>query len=118
MTKPARPAAPEQDAPLDLGSALGGLACTHMALRQAARRLGALYDDAVAETGLKATQVGLMVKIEGLRDPALQDLAQAAAIGLSSLTYALRPLVRDGLVVLTPNAADRRTKHAALTASS
>lgn len=31
------------------------------------------------------------------------------ALGVSSLTYAPRPLVRDGLVALTPDPQDKRT---------
>jgi DNA-binding MarR family transcriptional regulator len=42
-------------------------------------------------------------------------LAERLAIRISALTHALRPLVRDGLVDLRPDAHDKRTKHAALT---
>jgi DNA-binding MarR family transcriptional regulator len=110
----------EHDEPsFELSDALGELACTHTALRRAARRLGHLYDDAVSPTGLKATQVGLLAQIAGLGGeggPTLQVLAEGLAIGISSLTYALRPLVRDGLIELRQDARDKRTKHASLTA--
>jgi DNA-binding MarR family transcriptional regulator len=101
--------------PFDLHAALGDIACTQMALRRAARRLSNLYDEAVAQSGLKATQVSLMARIQALDGPTLQTLAEAMAIELSSLTYALRPLVRDGLVTLTAAPGDRRAKHARLT---
>jgi DNA-binding MarR family transcriptional regulator len=100
------------------GDALGGLACTHAALRRAARQLGNLYDQAVSPTGLKATQLGLLAQVDrlgGEGGPTLQALAERLAIGISSLTYALRPLVRDGLVELHQDAHDKRTKHASLT---
>lgn len=110
----------EHDAPsIDLSDALGELACTHTALRHAARRLGHLYDEAVSPTGLKATQVGLLSQADllgGKDGPTLQALAERLAIGISSLTYALRPLVRDGLIELRQDAQDKRTKHAWLTA--
>ncbi|MEA3088195.1 MAG: hypothetical protein QOC89_5892, partial [Paraburkholderia sp.] len=57
------------------------LACTNTALRRAARRLGNLYDDALAPSGLKATQVGLLSEIQRWaaandgQAPTLQDLA-------------------------------------------
>lgn len=101
---------------------LAELACTHTALRQAARRLGQLYDEAVAPSGLKATQVGVLGQIAGVHDtgprewPTLQALAERLAISISALTYALRPLVRDELVELRPDAHDGRTKRAVLTA--
>ena len=94
--------------------------CTHAALRRAARRLGNLYDDALAPLGLKATQVDLLAEIERLtrgegEHPTLQDLAVKLAIQISAVTHALRPLIRDGLVQLRPDELDRRAKRAALT---
>ena len=94
--------------------------CNNTSLRLAARRLGNLYDDALENAGLKSTQFALMVEIARLGaanaglPPTLQDLATRLAIQISALTHALRPLVRDGLVVLQPDAADGRTKRAAL----
>ena len=102
-------------------NAFEGPPCNNTALRLAARRLGNLYDDALESAGLKSTQFGLMVEIarlvaagDGLA-PTLQELAARLAIQISALTHAMRPLVRAGLVVLTPDASDRRTKRAALT---
>jgi DNA-binding MarR family transcriptional regulator len=99
---------------------LAQIACTNTALRLAARRLAHLYDEAVAATDLKATQVALLAEIERLTDsdgPALQDLAGRLALQISALTHALRPLVRDGLVELRKDPHDTRIKHAVLTRS-
>lgn len=99
---------------------LAELECTNTALRRATRRLGQLYDDAIAPAGLKATQLGLLAQTVGLHDagqdwPTLQALAERLAVTISALTHALRPLVRDGLIELHPDLHDRRTKRAALT---
>jgi DNA-binding MarR family transcriptional regulator len=99
---------------------VGERVCTNTALRLAARRLGQLYDEALGPLNLKATQLGLMVKIHSLmgadqQGPTLQDLATRLAIQLSALTHALRPLVRDGMVELRQDAQDRRTKRGVLT---
>ena len=81
---------------------LAELACTNTALRRASRRLGQLYDDAVAPSGLKATQVGLLAQTAGAYAggkgewPTLQSLAERLAVSISALTHALRPLIRDG----------------------
>lgn len=99
------------------------LACTNTAVRRAARRLGNLYDDALASLGLKATQVALLSEIErmvaasGGQSPALQDLASNMAVQISALTHALRPLVRDGLIELQVDESDKRVKRAALTST-
>jgi DNA-binding MarR family transcriptional regulator len=104
----------------DEQSIVGGRVCTNTALRLAARRLGQLYDEALAPLDLKSTQLALIAEIDKLmgadqQGPALQDLANRLAIQLSALTHALRPLVRDGLVELRQDAKDRRTKHGVLT---
>jgi DNA-binding MarR family transcriptional regulator len=107
-------------APAEEQDLLGGRVCTNTALRLAARRLGQLYDEALAPLDLKATQLALIAEIAKLtgtdqQGPTLQDLAARLAIQLSALTHALRPLVRDGLVELRQDAQDRRTKHGVLT---
>ncbi len=110
---PDQPAAGEQ-------GILDGRVCTATSLRLAARRLGQLYDEALAPLDLKATQLALISEIDKLmgadqQGPTLQDLATRLAIQLSALTHALRPLVRDGIVELRQDAQDRRTKHGVLT---
>jgi DNA-binding MarR family transcriptional regulator len=105
----------------DEQEALDALACTNTALRRAARRLGQIYDEALAPLELKATQTALISEVGKLTNratgegPALQDLAARLGIQISALTHALRPLVRDGLVELRPSDFDRRTKHGVLT---
>jgi DNA-binding MarR family transcriptional regulator len=96
------------------------LNCTHTSLRRAARQLTQIYDDALAPAGLTSAQALLVAQIEELSarepgGPSLQTLSRRLAIQISALTHALRPLVRDGLVVLETDAADRRVKRAALT---
>ena len=98
------------------------LVCTHTSLRRAARRLGQLYDEAIAPTGLTSPQALLLAQIDKLgpayddEGPPLQVLARRLAIGVSALTHALRPLVREGLVEVRPDAGDRRIKHGTMTA--
>ncbi|MDA8448003.1 MarR family winged helix-turn-helix transcriptional regulator [Paracidovorax valerianellae] len=122
------PAAVETDADCALAQAVANVAamtgvqvCTNTSVRLAARRLGQLYDEALAPLNLKATQLALIVEIGKFmsadgQGPTLQDLANRLAIQLSALTHALRPLVRDGIVELHQDAQDRRSKHGVLTA--
>jgi DNA-binding MarR family transcriptional regulator len=97
------------------------LSCTHTSLRRAARQLTQLYDVALTPSGLTSAQALLVSQIEQLREegdgagPSLQLLARRLAIQISALTHALRPLVRDGLVLVAADARDRRTKRAKLT---
>lgn len=97
------------------------LACTHTSLRRAARQLTQIYDGALAPSGLTSSQALLVAQIEQLggapggTGPSLQSLSKRLAIQISALTHALRPLVRDGLVILHTDKEDRRIKRAVLT---
>lgn|SRR6478609_2749017 len=113
---------PDSGAPfgcVDIPETFFQLACTNTAMRRATRRLGQIYDDAIAPLGLKATQFGLLVAIDGLTEdgkgPTLNEIAARQLIQISALTHALRPLVRDGLVALHADLEDRRSKRAVLT---
>ncbi|MDB5984845.1 MAG: Transcriptional regulator, MarR family [Pseudomonas sp.] len=103
-------------------AALGDLVCTNTALRRAARRLGHLYDEALAPVSLKATQIGMLAEIsrfpstDGQEGPTLQELAGRLAILMSAITHAMKPLVREGIVELRQDALDKRTKRCVLTA--
>jgi DNA-binding MarR family transcriptional regulator len=89
--------------------------CNNAAIRQAARMLGQLYDDALAPSGLRATQHNLLNTIHVMDAPTLREMAPALVMDLSALGQSLKPLVRDGLVAIVPDAQDRRAKRAMLT---
>lgn len=95
--------------------------CTHTALRQASRQLTQVYDDAIAPAGLTSSQAMLVTRLDELggapggTGPSLQALAKRLSIQISALTHALRPLVRDGVVVLHADPRDGRIKRAVLT---
>lgn len=91
--------------------------CTNSAIRRAARQLGQLYDDIVATSGLKGTQVTLMSQIarSGKEGTPLKPLAEGLVMDLSALGHTLKPLTRDGLVELISDERDGRVRRARLT---
>jgi DNA-binding MarR family transcriptional regulator len=91
--------------------------CNNSMLRRASRMLGQLYDEALAPSGLKATQHGLLAQIMIMNEPTLRELAGEIVMDLSALGHTLKPLIRDGYVTLVPDKRDGRVKHAALTKS-
>jgi DNA-binding MarR family transcriptional regulator len=95
----------------------GDSVCSNGAMRRATRRLGQLYDDAIAPSGLKATQLALLNQIKRLDEPTLRVLADDLVMDLSALGHTLKPLVRDGLVELVADVTDRRAKRVTLTAA-
>ena len=90
-------------------------ACNNAMLRRASRVLGQAYDDELAPSGLRATQHGLLAQIAMMKAPTVRDLAAEIVMDLSALGHTLKPLIRDGLVVLVPDKQDRRVKHVTLT---
>lgn len=89
--------------------------CNNGVLRKATRRLGQFYDAAIAPSGLRATQFAMLAEIAALEGPTLRQLANALVMDLSALGHTLKPLARDGLVIIAPDPRDRRAKRALLT---
>lgn len=89
--------------------------CNNATLRKAARRLGQLYDDVLAPSGLRATQSILLIQIHDLGSPTLAELARSLVMDLSATRHSLGPLIRDRLVRLRVDAKDRRVKRVTLT---
>ncbi|HEY1098049.1 MAG TPA: MarR family winged helix-turn-helix transcriptional regulator [Myxococcota bacterium] len=91
--------------------------CNCLAVRQAARQITKLYDDALAPYGLRATQFGVLSRLARTGPLPVLALAEALAIDRTTLSHNLQPLERDGLVVSATDDADRRVRRIALTAA-
>ncbi len=89
--------------------------CNNAMLKRASRMLGQIYDDELAASGLKTTQHTLLAQIDRMDRPALRELATEIVMDLSALGHTLKPLIRDGFLVLEPDEKDRRVKRVALT---
>jgi DNA-binding MarR family transcriptional regulator len=89
--------------------------CTCGSLRRASRRISQLYDAALAPLGLKATQYAILSELERAGGIPMRELAAAMVMDRSTLGHNLRPLQRDGLVVLRLAKGDRRKRHVELT---
>ncbi|MFD7406313.1 MarR family winged helix-turn-helix transcriptional regulator [Streptomyces sp. NPDC059866] len=85
-------------------------ACNNLALRKAARYLGATYDKALAPVGLRATQFSILQKLSAHGDVTISSLAEMIAMDRTTLATNLKPLAREGLVTVEPSAADRRAR--------
>jgi DNA-binding MarR family transcriptional regulator len=70
--------------------------CNCAALRQAARHVTKLYDDALAPVGLGGNQFSILARLS-LGDPrTIQDLARLLVMDRSTLGHLLRPLEKRG----------------------
>ncbi len=107
--------APMQIAPAILAPGHPGpvIPCTCAALRRLTRQVTAVYDRHLAPAGLTTNQYSLLMTLAQGAMP-LGRLARRAAADRTTLTRALAPLARTGLVRLDPG-ADARQRVARLT---
>jgi DNA-binding MarR family transcriptional regulator len=90
--------------------------CNGTALRKATRRVSQLYDEILAPCGLRSTQRSILVHIaRGGGAPTMGELAAALVLDRSALAHNLKPLERDGLVVVAVDPADKRSRLIRLT---
>ncbi|MGW7268777.1 MarR family winged helix-turn-helix transcriptional regulator [Streptomyces sp. NPDC054842] len=90
-------------------------ACNNLALRKAARYLGATYDKALAPVGLRSTQFSILQKLHAQGEVTITQLADMIAMDRTTMASNLKPLAREGLVTVETSATDRRARIAAIT---
>ena len=88
--------------------------CLHM--QRAARRLARRFDEALRPVNLTNGQFSLMMSLNRPQPASRSSVAALLALDSSTLTAALKPLERRGLVQITSDPTDRRNKRLALTA--
>jgi DNA-binding MarR family transcriptional regulator len=89
--------------------------CNNLALRKAARYLGATYDKALASVGLRATQFSILQKLSAHGEVTISTLADMIAMDRTTMATNLKPLAREGLVTVEPSSADRRSRIVTIT---
>src|SRR4029077_21274082 len=88
--------------------------CNCLALRQAARHVSQLYDQHLAEVGLRTTQYSILSKLSRLGAMPIGKLATTMVMERTALSRAIGPLERDGLVKVGAG-PDGRTRSVTLT---
>lgn len=92
-----------------------GSRCSCTALRKASRRISQLYDTALASSGLKTTQRAILAQIRRSELTTIGRLAEALVMDSGALAHTLKPLERDGLVLVAVDPTDRRNRQISLT---
>ncbi len=98
---------------------MGDVDCSCSALRMAARRVSQAYDAALAPEGLTVSQFALLSRLATssaeAAHPTVSALAETLALDRTTLGHNLRPLARDGFVLVEPDARDGRIRRIRLT---
>lgn len=89
--------------------------CLCLHVQRAARALARRFDEALRPLALTNGQFSLMMSLNRPAPPGMGSVAALLAMDRTTLTAALKPLERRGLVDVAPDPADRRSRLLALT---
>ncbi len=89
-------------------------ACACFNLRKSTRLVTQMYDHKLRPAGIRATQFTILVAVQANAPIAIQALSRLMVMDRTTLARNLKPLVRNGLLAVTPG-ADRRVRLARLT---
>jgi DNA-binding MarR family transcriptional regulator len=84
-------------------------------VQRAARALARRFDEALRPLGLTNGQFSLMMSLNRPEAPAMGAVAALLAMDRTTLTAALKPLARRGLLRITSDPEDRRARRLELT---
>ena len=91
--------------------------CLCLHAQRAARALARHFDQAFRSLGLTNGQFSLMMSLNRPAPPGIGAVADLLAMDRTTLTAALKPLERRGLVTVTVDPNDKRSRRLALTAA-
>jgi len=89
--------------------------CVCLHVQRAARALARRFDDALRPVGLTHGQFSLMMSLNRRQPPRIGEVSSLLAMDRTTLTANLKPLERRGLVTVTVDEADRRSRRLSIT---
>jgi DNA-binding MarR family transcriptional regulator len=91
--------------------------CLCLHLQRAARSVARRFDDVLRPLGLTNGQFSLLMSLNRREPPTIGSVAALLAMDRTTLTACLKPLERRGLLQVTVDASDRRSRRLLLTAA-
>ena len=89
--------------------------CLCLHLQRAARAIARRFDEVLRPVGITSGQFSLLVSLNRPQPPKIGDVAHLLAMDRTTLTAALKPLERRGLVTVSADPKDKRSRRLALT---
>ena len=89
--------------------------CLCLHLRRAARAVARRFDAALRPLGLTNGQFSLLMSLNRPDAPSISSVSTLLAMDRTTLTANLKPLERRGLLTVTVDDADKRTRRLSLT---
>jgi DNA-binding MarR family transcriptional regulator len=91
--------------------------CLCLYMQRAARKLARVFDEVLRPCGLTNGQFSLLMSLNRPGPPGIAAVASQLAMDRTTLTAALKPLERRGLIKITADPADKRSRLLSLTPS-
>jgi DNA-binding MarR family transcriptional regulator len=91
--------------------------CLCLHVQRAARAVARRFDEALRPLGLTNGQFSLLMSLNRPQPPTIGSVAALLAMDRTTLTANLKPLERRGLVTVTVDEADRRSRRMSLTSA-
>ena len=89
--------------------------CLCLHLQRAARAVARRFDEALRPLGLSNGQFSLLMSLNRPQPPTIGAVAALLAMDRTTLTAALKPLLRRGVVTVRVDPADKRSRRMILT---
>jgi len=89
--------------------------CLCLHVQRAARALARRFDEALRPLGLTNGQFSLLMSLIRPEPPGMASVSSLLGMDRTTLTAALKPLERRGLVTAVPDPSDRRGRRLSLT---
>lgn len=92
-------------------------ACLCLHVQRAARALARRFDDVLRPLGLTQGQFSLLISLNRPEPPSIGSVAALLAMDRTTLTANLKPLQRRGLLKVSVDKEDKRSRRLSLTAA-
>ena len=92
-------------------------ACLCLHVQRAARAMARHFDEALRPVALTNGQFSLLMSLNRPKPPGMGEVAALLAMDRTTLTANLKPLERRGLLTVSVDEADRRSRRLTLTAA-
>lgn len=89
--------------------------CLCLHVQRAARALARRYDEALRPLGLTSGQFSLLMSLNRPEPPSIGAVSSVLAMDRTTITANIKPLQRKGLLEVTVDPADRRSRRLLLT---
>ena len=89
--------------------------CLCLHAQRAARALARRFDEALRPVGLTNQQFSLLMALNQSEPPSMAPVARLLAMDRTTLTAALKPLEKRGMIGVEPAPKDRRSRRLRLT---